>query len=109
LHECLKGKEVIEYPTIDVFASKTVFLASRLGELGESEVEIREEPPLKKRKTETGIVGLVGYGDDSQSDSEAGEGEDPGEGGIGILGGYESAEDVDEGLGESLGSDSHSS
>ncbi|GAB1519600.1 hypothetical protein RhiTH_002668 [Rhizoctonia solani] len=109
LQECLKGQEMVEYPTIDVFASKTVFLASRLGELGENGVEIREEPPLKKRKTDTGIGGLVGYGDDSQSDSDVSHGAGSEEEGIGILGGYESAEDVDEGLGESLDSNNHSS
>ena len=77
---------------IDVFASKAVFLASRLGELNESaEIQAQEEPPLKKRKMETQIVGLVGYGGDSESDS------DPGAGGvIGLLGGYESAEDQDQ-------------
>ncbi|CAE6474552.1 unnamed protein product [Rhizoctonia solani] len=105
LQECLKGREMIEYPTIDVFASKAVFLTSRLGELDENaEVEVQEEPPLKKRKTGTEIGGLVGYGGDSESDSGTGVGQ----GGIGLLGGYESADD-DEGLGESLGSDSHSS
>ncbi|QRW16497.1 Zinc finger HIT domain-containing protein [Rhizoctonia solani] len=86
LQECLKGQEMVEYPTIDVFASKTVFW---------------QEPPLKKRKTDTGIGGLVGYGDDSQSDSDVSHGAGSEEEGIGILGGYESAEDVDEGLGES--------
>ncbi|KAH7343264.1 hypothetical protein B0J17DRAFT_641650 [Rhizoctonia solani] len=104
LQECLKGREVVEYTTIDVFASKAVFLASRLGELDENtEVEVQEEPPLKKRKTGAELGGLVGYGGDSESDSGAGEG------GIGILGGYESAEDEDEGLGASVCSDSRSS
>ncbi|CAE7154057.1 unnamed protein product [Rhizoctonia solani] len=105
LQECLKGREVVEYPTIDVFASKTVFLASRLGELDESADVQVQEPPLKKRKTEGEIGGLVGYGGDSESDASASAGER----GIGLLGGYESAEDEDEGLGESLGSDGHSS
>ncbi|KAJ1309184.1 hypothetical protein OPQ81_004853 [Rhizoctonia solani] len=85
-----------------------VFLASKLGELGEGEIEIREEPPLKKRKTETEIGSLVGYGD-SESESGTNEETRAGEEGIGILGGYESAEDEDEGLGESLGSDIYSS
>ncbi|KEP55474.1 zf-HIT domain protein [Rhizoctonia solani 123E] len=104
LQECLKGREMVEYPTIDVFASKMVLLASRLGELDENaEIQAQEEPPLKKRKTEPERGGLVGYGGDSESD-------DPGAGGgIGLLGGYGSAEEEDEGLGESLGSDSHSS
>ncbi|CAE6450135.1 unnamed protein product [Rhizoctonia solani] len=104
LQDCLKGREVVEYATIDVFASKAVFLASKLGELDESaEIEVQEEPPLKKRKTGVELGGLVGYGGDSESDLGTGEG------GIGVLGGYESAEDEDEGLGESVGSDSHSS
>ncbi|KAG8688233.1 hypothetical protein FRC11_005815 [Ceratobasidium sp. 423] len=109
LQECLKGKEVIEYPTIDVFASRAVFLASKLGELGEVEVgvEVQEEPPLKKRKVVAEIGGLVGYGGDSESDSDTAGG--TGAGGIGVLGGYESAEDEDEGLGESPGINSHSS
>ncbi|CAE6536942.1 unnamed protein product [Rhizoctonia solani] len=107
LQECLKGREVIEYPTINVFASRAVFLASKLGELGEGEVEVQEEPPLKKRKTVAEIGGLVGYGGDSESDSGTAEGTSAG--GIGILGGYESAENEGQGLGESPDSDNHSS
>lgn len=117
LHRCLRHKTFIEWPIVDIFPSRTAFEAQRLGILGESEAAVPDipdgtgEPLNKRRKIETGLAQLVGgYGEDSELDTEPLEDDnDNGIVGIGGLGGYGSddvGEDIDEGLGESLGSQS---
>ena len=103
LQNCLRYRSFIEWPTIDVFASREVFNSRQLGVLGDDDStaglrrgDDNEKGSNKRRKTETGLIQLVGgYTDESESDVDR-----PAPlstsakavGGIGILGGYESDE-----------------
>ncbi|KAG9111081.1 hypothetical protein FRC07_008094 [Ceratobasidium sp. 392] len=104
LQNCLRNRSFVEWPTIDIFPSRQTFAEGRFGDLAEGTnvgptTLLGEEGPNKRRKTETGLVQLIGgYGEESESEAE-----DPkprGVEGLGIsgLGDYASDEDEANGV-----------
>ncbi|KAG8746779.1 hypothetical protein FRC10_003762 [Ceratobasidium sp. 414] len=75
LQDGLQHRSFVEWPTIDVFPSRQVFEEGRFGALAEGTTgpttSSGESGPNKRRKTETGLVQLIGgYGEESEPEVE---------------------------------------
>ncbi|KAG8749309.1 hypothetical protein FRC12_013477 [Ceratobasidium sp. 428] len=110
LHECLRNRSFVEWPTINVFPSQQMFNEGNFGTLAEgtpgSMMSLGEQVSNKRRKTETGLVQLVGgYGEESEEEVKEPRPLGTGISGISGLGDYASDEEeevngVDEGQAE---------
>ncbi|QRW02244.1 hypothetical protein RhiLY_01241 [Ceratobasidium sp. AG-Ba] len=98
LRTCLRHRSFVEWPTIEVFPSRQVFVEGKFGILGDGSSTFANPLPEpgfnKRRKTETGLVQLIGgYGEESGSDAEGSPLQENGVLGITALGNYASDED----------------